>query len=199
MADVDGGDRAGAHVVNRAPDRTPRRDDGGLRPATIGWAFALALSVGYLIQRLLNDHIGRMPFPGWYGAVLPVLLCVLIDIAGLPIRRWRAGRLRRRLDPLRAFRTLLLARAAALAGGLVAGWYLAQALVLVPDAESAVVLRGIQWCLAYVAAGLSMIGCGLLVQSWCRLDPPDDSHKSYERYDADDGDAPYDDGPYEPR
>lgn len=158
----------------RSSGRSPRRDDGGLRGARIGWAFALALVLGYLVQRLLNDHVGRMPFPSWIGATLPLALCVALIAVAEPIRRWRAGKLRRRLDPLRAFRTLILARAAALTGGVVAGWYLAQALVLAPDADSATVLRGIQWCLAYVGSGALMIGCGLLVQSWCRLDPPDD-------------------------
>lgn len=170
-----------------APGRGPRRD-GGLRLVTVGWAFALALSVGYLLQRYLNDHVGRMPFPSWPGAVLPLVLCVALLTVAWPIRRWRQGRLDRRLDPLRAFRTLILARAAALTGGVVAGWYLAQALVLFPDAESASVARGIAWCVAYVVSGALMIACGMLVQSWCRLDPPGD-----DEYD------PYDDDPYEPR
>lgn len=167
-----------------APQR--RGDDGGLRPATVGWAFAVATLLGYLLQRYLNDHVGRMPFPGWAGATLPLLVSLALIAVALPIRRWRAGKLRRRLDPLRAVRTLVLARAAALTGGVVAGWYLAQALVLAPDVESATVLRGIQWCLAYVASGALMVACGLLVQSWCRLDPPED-----EQDFAGSGDDPY--------
>lgn len=173
-------------MVRRAPTRGPRRDDGALRIGTIATAFGVTTLLGYLVQRYLNDHVGRMPFPSWPGATLPLVLCIVLIALALPIRRWRAGRLRRRLDPLRAFRTLILARAAALTGGVVAGWYLAQALVLAPDAESAVVLRGIEWCLAYVGSGALMVATGLLVQSWCRLDPPDD-------------DATRDEDPYLPR
>lgn len=178
-------------MVTRPGAGPPRPDNRGLRASTVAWAFALALTVGYLVQRYLNDHVGRMPFPGLIGATLPLLLCIALIAVALPIRRWRTGKLDRRLDPLRAFRTLILARATALTGGMVAGWYLAQALVLAPDAESATVLRGVQWCLAYVGSGALMVGCGLLVQSWCRLDPPDGD-------DRDDRDA-YDDGPYDVR
>lgn len=176
--------------TGRGRGRPPgRQDDGALRPSTVAWAFVITTLLGYLLQRYLNDHVGRMPFPSWVGATLPVALCVALVAAATPIRRWRAGRLRGRLDPLRAFRILVLARAVALTGGVVAGWYLAQALVLAPDADSATVLRGVWWCLAYVASGVVMVGCGFLVQSWCRLDPPED---------PDDLGDP-DDDPYEPR
>lgn len=150
------------------------RDRRGLRPATVGWGFLIAAVLGYLVQRYLNDHLGRAPFPSWPGLAILVVLCAVLVAAGWPIRRWRAGRLDRRLDPLLAFRTLILARAGALAGGVVAGWYLAHALVLAPDAESASVQRGVAWCVAYVAAGAALSVAGLVVQGWCRVDPPDD-------------------------
>lgn len=153
---------------------TPSPRGGGLRPATVAGGFVVAGVVGYLLQRYVNDHLGRLPFPGWPGIALLVTLgCVLIA-AGLPIRRWQAGRRDRRLDPIVAFRTLMLARAGALSGGVVAGWYLAHALVLAPDAASASVLRGIGWCLGYVASGVFLIAVGMLLQSWCRVDPPQD-------------------------
>ena len=50
-------------------------------------------------------------------------------------RRFLRGEATRPLSPLRAMRTLVLAQAAALTGALVAGWYAAQALVLLPDAD----------------------------------------------------------------
>lgn len=189
MSRAPGGPGPGGRVPS---GRTPRGrgpgDDsgGGLRTSTIAWAFAMTGVLGYLLQRYLNDHVGRMPFPSWPGATLPLALCIALIAVAQPIRRWKLGKLDRRLDPLRAFRTLILARATALTGGVVAGWYLAQALVLLPDAESASVLRGIEWCLAYVGSGALMVACGLLVQSWCRVDPPED-------------DLDTDDDPYEPR
>ncbi|WP_143115127.1 DUF3180 domain-containing protein [Austwickia chelonae] len=150
-----------------------RDEDGGLRPRTVWWAFMLALGVGYLLQGYLNDHVGRMPFPGWPGAVMLAVVATGLVFAGLPIRRWQKGRRERRLDPIFAFRVLIMARAAALAGGVVSGWYLGHTAVLLPDSASSTVLGGIWRCLAYVFTGGALIFCGFLVQGWCRVDRPD--------------------------
>ncbi len=147
---------------------------------TVWWAFMLTLGVGYLLQGYLNDHWGRMPFPGWPGAVMLAAVCTGLVFGGLPVRRWQSGRRKRRLDPIFAFRVLIMARAAALAGGVVAGWYLAHAAVLLPDVGSATVRDGVWRCLAYVFTGGALTFCGFMVQSWCRLDPTEDLHESDE-------------------
>lgn len=157
----------------RRPDDQGGRDQ-GLRPTTVAKVFGYTLVIGYLLQRLAHDQWGRFPFPSWPGAAAMVAICVGLVAAGLPIKRFRDGRLTRRLDPIWAFRVLIFARAAALTGGGMCGWYGGYALVLMPESESVRVMQGIWWCLAYVGAGVLLSGSGLLVQSWCRVDPPED-------------------------
>ena len=67
-------------------------------------------------------------------------------------------------------RTVVLAQASALTGAVVAGWYLAQVLVLAPDTDIASV-RSLVWRLAALAVGgVLMVVAGLLVQAMCRVD-----------------------------
>lgn len=147
-------------------------DESGLRGRTVAAFFAGALVLGFLVQRLATDHFGRPPVPTWPGLALLVAVGVGLVIVAWPIRRWRAGRLERRLDPIRAFRTLLIARAAALAGAIVAGSYLALGLVVAGEGSASGFARGLGWSLAYAVGGALLVLVGLIVQSWCRLDPP---------------------------
>ena len=99
-------------------------------------------------------------------------MCVFF--AGLPIRRFLRGQAKKSLNPMRAMRTLVLAQAAALTGALVTGWYLAQALVLLPDfdidSRRTLVVR----LAALAAGGAVMVVAGLLAQAMCRVDKGDE-------------------------
>ncbi len=149
-------------------------DESGLRARTVAAFFAVAFVLGFLAQRLVTDQFGRLPVPSWPGLALIIAVGAGLLVAAWPIRRWRAGRLERGLDPIRAFRTLILARAAALAGAIVAGSYLALGLVLAGEGSASGFARGLGWSLAYALAGGLLVLIGMLVQSWCRLDPPPD-------------------------
>jgi hypothetical protein len=91
-----------------------------------------------------------------------------------PVRQWNRGRRDRALDPLRAARAAVLAKAASHCGALVSGWYLGQALVLVSDL--AIEPRKDRFVLAVVAvlAALVVVVAGLVAEHWCRL-PEDKS------------------------
>jgi hypothetical protein len=67
---------------------------------------------------------------------------------------------------------VVLAKAAAYAGAALAGWYAAQALVIVPDVVG---VRRTRFALAVLAtlAAVAVSGAGFVVQRWCRV-PPDD-------------------------
>ena len=95
-------------------------------------------------------------------------MAVGVYCAGLPVRRFLRGEATRPLSPLRAMRTLVLAQAAALTGALVAGWYAAQALVLLPDADVPTVRAAMLRSLAVCVSGALMVAAGLLVQAMCR-------------------------------
>jgi hypothetical protein len=67
-------------------------------------------------------------------------------------------------------RTVVLAQASALTGAFVAGWYLAQMLVLLPDLDVASVRSQVWRLVALGVGGVLMVVAGLLVQAMCRVD-----------------------------
>jgi Protein of unknown function (DUF3180) len=138
--------------------------------------------VGWLVLRAWLDN-GHEPLPLPWTAVAGTLgLVVAVIAAGLPVRRWQQGRRDRALDPLVAARTVVLAKAAAYGGAVLAGWYAAQALTILPDVVGARRTRLLLSSLAFLAAcGLSV--AGMVVQHWCRL-PPTDEDQQGDRDDA---------------
>jgi len=132
----------------------------------------------YLGLRIWISHGGALPQISWGGLIVLVFMACGVFFAGLPVRRFLRGRANKTLNPIRAMRTLVLAQAAALTGALVTGWYVAQALVLLPDfdvaSRRAVAIR----LGALAAGGVLMAIAGLVVQAMCRVDgdhrDPDD-------------------------
>lgn len=109
---------------------------------------------------------------GWLAGALLLGMAVVVVVTGS--RMWRMRHGRTHVEPVVAARVLGLAQASALTGAVMAGVYLGQALVLVPDITFAgrggLVLRfG-----AAALGGLLMAVAGLLVQSWCRIEDDDD-------------------------
>jgi hypothetical protein len=112
------------------------------------------------------------PLP-WAVAVCVAALVIVVLSAGLPVRRWQRGTLGRQLDPLVAARTAVLAKAAAYGGAVLTGWFLGQALVLLPNLIGS--RRG-HLVVGLATAGLAVLlsAVGFVVQAWCRLPPGDD-------------------------
>lgn len=137
----------------------------------------LGLTLAALAYPGLRVWTGRgheLPPTSWASVVVLVFMAFGVFFAGLPVRRFLRGQAKKPLNPLRAMRTLVLAQAAALTGALVAGWYLAQVLVLLPDLDVASV-RGLALRLAALAAGgILMTVAGLLTQAMCRVNKSDD-------------------------
>ncbi len=109
---------------------------------------------------------------GWIAGALLVGMAVIVVVAGS--RMWRMRRGRTHVEPLVAARLLGLAQASALTGAITGGFYLGQALALLPDHDFAG--RGalaVQHAFAAVG-GLLMAVAGLLVQSWCRIRDDED-------------------------
>ena len=132
---------------------------------------------GYAVLRLAGGA-AALPSPGWAGVLLIVLMAVGVYVAGLPVRRLRAGRPAPTVGALRAARTLVLAQAAALSGAGLVGWYAAQALLLVPDLDVDSQRSRLWPLLVLVVAGSVLVASGLLVQRMCRLDDDDDRQGS---------------------
>jgi hypothetical protein len=130
--------------------------------------------VAWLLLRWIMSGGNAVPDPGWVGAAAMLFLAGGLLAAGLQVRRVRDGAPNPAITPLRAARTLVLAQAGALTGAVLVGWYLANALVLLPDADVES-QRGRIWPFAiHALVALLLSGAGMLVQHWCRLRPRDD-------------------------
>jgi hypothetical protein len=143
-----------------------------VRARTLLLVSAVVLGLGWMILELWTTGDGTfLPLPVT-AAVGGYLLAVVVILVGIPVRRWARGDRSRPLNPLAAARTVVLARAAAYAGAVLAGWYLAQGLALLPDLVGTRLERF--WVAMVASVGAVLLGtAGLLVQRWCRV-PPDD-------------------------
>ena len=152
---------------------------------------AVAVVVGgasWVILKLVASGGRELPSTSWLAVFIFIALALGLFVAGRPVKRLVAGRATRPLNPLYAARVLAMAQAAALAGAAIVGWYAAQIVLLLPDADIPsqqlqIVVLGI---LAVAAAGLA--ATGLLVQKWCRLDEPPTDPFQDDRRDQRDAD-----------
>lgn len=117
---------------------------------------------------------GASPFKvAWTTLPVGLVLAGAVLALAWTVRQVKTGA-RKRIDPLRAVRTALLAQACAYSGVLLAGVYGAYGLVLVGD-WSHVPRRE-----AAIAAGLAAIGglvmaaAGIVGEWWCRIGPDDE-------------------------
>lgn len=136
---------------------------------------AAAAVLGFAVLRVW-ESAGRGAFPLPWSAVAGMLVIAGAVLAvGWPVRRWNAGLRDRRLDPLRAARTAVLAKASSHSGALLAGWYAGQVLVVLPDL--AIEPRRERLVVSVVAllAAAAMVVAGLVAERWCRLRGDDET------------------------
>ena len=162
----------------------------GGKGVTIRLVLFLGLVVtafAYLGFRIWTSQGHELPPASWAALIVLVFMACGVFFAGLPVRRFLRGWSKKTLNPIRAMRTVVLAQASALTGALVAGWYLAQILVVLPDGDVASV-RSLMWRLAALAAGgVLMVVAGLVVQGMCRVDKDHREPESDHDRDNDDG------------
>ena len=114
--------------------------------------------------------------------VLTLLVTALMALGTLavawPIRRWNSGRRDRAINPVRAARTVALAKAAAMAGAVLAGGWSAYVVLALPlVAVEAQAERALLSGLA-VLASLGLTVAGLVAERWCMIPPEDDDPAS---------------------
>jgi len=145
----------------------------------------------YLGLRTWTGHDGVLTQPSWGALIVLVFMACGVFFAGLPVRRFLRGQAKKSLNPMRAMRTLVLAQAAALTGALVAGWYLAQVLVLLPDFDIDSRRTLVARLAALAGGGVLMAIAGLVAQAMCRVEKRgDDDHDDHDDHgdDRDDRD-----------
>lgn len=142
----------------------------GIRTTTLVLAAVATTTVAWLVLHALG---GEMPNPGWVGIVVMVLLAAGLAGAGWQVRKLRDGRSDGRVTALSAARTLVLAQAAALTGSVLVGWYAANVLVLLPDADVASQRTRLLPFVVHAIVALGLAAAGMVVQLWCRVRPRD--------------------------
>jgi hypothetical protein len=152
-----------------------------VRATTLVLAAVAMTVLVWLVLRLMSSGGSSVPEPGWVGAVAMLFLGGGLLVAGWQVRKVRDGAPNPAITPLRAARTLVLGQAGALTGSVLVGWYLANVLVLLPDADVES-QRGRIWpFLVHAAVAVLLAAAGMLVQAWCRLRPRDDEDDDLDR------------------
>ena len=147
-----------------------------VRPTRTRTLLLLALGVAvvtWIALRLWSRSGNELPMLPWSTPGVMALLAIAVLVAGWPVRRWTRGQRTQPLDPLRAARTVVLAKAAQYAGSLLAGWYVGEVLAIVPsiDVEPRrdMLVRGLVSATAAVLVWVA----GWLVERFCRVDRRD--------------------------
>ncbi|MGB4780242.1 DUF3180 domain-containing protein [Microbacterium sp.] len=136
-------------------------------------AVAIGFVAGFGIDQLLTA-VGRPTFtPSLLLPVLLVLLGLALVLFALPIRRAIVGAPGGRVDPFRAVRIAMLAKASSIVGGVVAGVAggLLTFLLTRPVAPS---LGSMGAVIAAIAGGLVLVVAGLYAEHLCTIRKDDD-------------------------
>jgi hypothetical protein len=147
-------------------------------------AFVLAgIVVGYLGDLAVVSSGAKAIVPPLSLPITLTGVAALVVALAWPIRRAVKRKTTKHLDPFRAMRTAVLAKACSLSGALVFGFGLGITLFLIT--RSVVPAAGTVW-LAFataIGAGLLLAG-GLIAESFCTLPPDDTEHEKEEHAHA---------------
>ena len=150
------------------------------RAATIV-AFTLGgLVVGYLVDLAVVTAGSKALVPPISLAITLVGVAVIVVALAWPIRRAVKGKATKHLDPFRAMRIAVLAKACSLSGALVLGVGLGITMFLIT--RSVVPPASTIWLALATAIGAGLLLAGGLVAEWCCTLPPDDTDTEKEEH-----------------
>lgn len=155
------------------------RDVTGVRASAVAAVTVASTVVCVLLLRGWRALGYDLPEVPWIAVAPLALLILLVLVTAWQVRRYAryrrsgegGGRVPQRISPQRARGTLVAAQASALGGGALVGWYLAIALLQLPNADVLSVRN--MAIRAGVSAGIALLlaVAGLVAQHWCRLPP----------------------------
>ncbi|YAL83727.1 DUF3180 domain-containing protein [Dermacoccaceae bacterium W4C1] len=149
-------------------------NEDGLRPKTVVQCLVAAAALCWIGLRFLVSRGQTLPQNSWLTLLVLIALAAPLLVMSRMIRGYvRGDRARLPFTPQTSRAVLVGAQAAAVAGAVAAGWYLAQVVIRWPRMEfgsqrDEVVVAAV---LAVASVGLSAVG--LVAQHWCRLPPQD--------------------------
>ena len=157
-----------------AGEETPPPRPGSLRPTTgraLTTAAVVGLIGGWISHPLVDRLTGQPPLVSWTQSLALVLVAAIMSF--LAWQTWLTVQVRGEwLEPQRAVNRLVLARACALGGALVAGGYAGYAVSWLGDPSQ----RADQWIARAVVAALGAAGvtlASLVLERACRTDGGD--------------------------
>jgi hypothetical protein len=144
-------------------------------------AFTLGgLVLGYLLDLAIVTAGTKALVPPISLAITLVGVAVIVVALAWPIRRAVKGKATKHLDPFRAMRIAVLAKACSLSGALVLGIGLGITLFL--GTRSVVPPASTIWLALATAIGAGLLLAGGLVAEWCCTLPPDDTDTEKEEH-----------------
>ena len=148
----------------------------------------LALVTGllaWLALRTLEGQGVNLPPVPWLVVAVLVVISSIVFAMGWAVRQFLRGK-KPTLDPLRAARTAVLAKASSYTGSLLAGWYVAQLLLVLGDLDVASRRARAVSAAAAVGGSVLLAVVGLIVERFCRVPPPSDPPPVRARRDSTD-------------
>ena len=149
----------------------------GTQPRHLLVGAGVAAVLGFVVARWVESSGGSpLPVP-WSALAGMVAIAAGVVIVAWPVRRWNHGDRSRRLDPLRAARAAVLAKAASLSGAILVGWFAGQGAAALGDLT--IEPRRGRFVLAMVAVLVAtlVLVAGLVGQRWCRRPPDEDEQQ----------------------
>lgn len=143
-----------------------------LSQRAISLAGILGVGLGWMAHRIWERTTASpAPLVSWLQPVsLAVIGGLLLLLARVTRKQLKERHL---LEPQRAVNRLVLGRAGALVGSLVAGGYLGYAISWLDYSGDPLAAQRIWLSLAATAAGALIVVGGLLLERACRIDPPE--------------------------
>jgi uncharacterized membrane protein (Fun14 family) len=141
---------------------------GTTRPGSlIGFAL-LGLVIGWAVRRLAISLNGIAPTIGWLPVLALLFVAVVIGLVAWSTYR-SIHRRHERLPPHRAVNRLVLAKACALAGALVAGFYFGYALSWLGLTGAELARQRVVRGLVGGGSGVALVIASLLLERACRV------------------------------
>lgn len=147
-------------------------------PRLLAIAAAVAV-VGWLLLRMWEMRGFVVPTVPWLVVLVMLAIAATVLSLGWSVRQFQRGK-RPGLDPLRAARTAVLAKAACYTGTILTGWYGAQVLLVIGELDIAARRdKAVMAAIAVVAAVVLAVS-GYVVERFCRIPPAGDGPEDTE-------------------
>jgi hypothetical protein len=152
-------------------------------PRALAVAALFGALAGWLVVAATNSFDLVAPQVPWTAPVGLFLIAALVGVIAYSTHQ-RIHVRRQRIEPQRAVAFLVLGKASALAGALVAGGYLTYALMFITRLDAVAPRDRVIKSIVAAVAGVVLAIAGLLLERACRVPKSDDDDEEVEDAEA---------------